>query len=248
MYCERYRIAEKVFEIRSQYALGRKTGEDYRTEAPADYVLELTQAHIDRERQWLAAGSGAEAAARWPDAWLEEMAMHRMVSETLIECGAFLMHGSCIAVDGVGYLFTAPSGTGKSTHARLWRELLGERAVMVNDDKPMIRIGETAAIAYGSPWNGKEGLGDNISVPLRAICFLSQAKENRIEEISGLEAYGPLMQQIYRPRDPLLVQKTLTLADKLLERVRLYRLGCNMDPAAAALSYGVMSGAEDCNG
>ena len=94
----------------------------------------------------------------------------------------------------------------------------------------------------------QEGLGDDISVPLRAICFLSQAKENRIEAISGAEAYGLLMMQIYRPRDPLLTQKTLALADRLLERVRLYRLGCNMEPEAAVLSYGVMSGAEACDG
>jgi len=81
------------------------------------------------------------------DDYFEELAVHRKISTAMVQYDTFLFHGSCVAVDGEGYLFTAPSGTGKSTHARLWREYLGERAVMINDDKPFIRIASATADA-----------------------------------------------------------------------------------------------------
>ena len=85
-----------------------------------------------------------------------------------------LFHGSAVAVDGIGYLFTAKSGTGKSTHTRLWRELFGERAVMLNDDKPLIKVSENGIIVYGTPWDGKHRLSTNTFVPLKGICFMSK--------------------------------------------------------------------------
>lgn len=249
MICKRYRIAGKVVEIRSRFENVHTRCADYETGDAADYTAEVTQEHVEKERRWYTKSdkSPEENAARLPDSFLEELAVHRMLAETLIEYDTVLFHGSCIAVDGTAYLFAAPSGTGKSTHARLWRELLGERAVMVNDDKPMLHIGETVT-AFGSPWNGKERLGENISAPLKAICFLSRAEENRIERASAPEIYPQMMFQIYRPKNPELMQKTLALTDRLLERVSLYRLACNMDPAVAELSFGVMSGKEPDNG
>ena len=152
----------------------------------------------------------------------------------------FLFHGSAVAVDGAAYLFTARSGTGKSTHTRLWREMLGDRAVMVNDDKPLIRLTEDGAVVYGTPWNGKHRLGTNISVPLKAVCILERAKQNTIRAITREEAFPMLIQQSYRPLDPAALAKTLSLVDRLSRTVSLYRLGCNMDPEAAELSYNIM--------
>ena len=85
-----------------------------------------------------------------PDDYLETLAVCRKIAERMPEYDTFLFHGSCIAVDGVGYLFTAKSGTGKSTHTRLWRELLDNRATMVNDDKPLIRIADDGLVIYGT--------------------------------------------------------------------------------------------------
>ena len=99
----------------------------------------------------------------------------------MISYDTILFHGSVIAVDGIGYLFTAKSGTGKSTHTRLWREYFGDRAAMVNDDKPLLKITDSSVIAYGTPYNGKHRLGTNISVPLKAICILTRAADNHIE-------------------------------------------------------------------
>ena len=156
------------------------------------------------------------------------------------EYNAFLFHGSAIAVDGEAYLFTAKSGTGKSTHARLWREMLGERAVMVNDDKPMIRVTDHGAIVYGTPWNGKHHLGANIAVPLKSICILERGAENQICRVSKAEALPMLVQQAHRPNDPAALARTMTLIDKL--QAPIYRLRCNMDISAAELSYNTMKG------
>ena len=111
---------------------------------------------------------------------------------------------------------------------------------MVNDDKPLIRLTEDGAVVYGTPWNGKHRLGTNISVPLKAVCILERAKQNTIRAITREEAFPMLIQQSYRPLDPAALAKTLSLVDRLSRTVSLYRLGCNMDPEAAELSYNIM--------
>ena len=153
-----------------------------------------------------------------------------------------LFHGSCVAVDGCGYLFTAPSGTGKSTHTRLWRQLLGERAVMVNDDKPLLHIGAETVTAFGTPWDGKHHLSRRMAVPLRGLCILERAPANHIERVAPREALLPLMQQIYRPADVAAMSKTMTLLERLTKAVPLYRLCCLPDLDAAELAYQMMEG------
>jgi len=203
---------------------------EYRWDAPPDFVIETTQSDIEAER------THAEIAS-FTDGYLETLAVYRKIADRMLDCDTLLVHGSCVAVDGIGYLFTAKSGTGKSTHTRLWRELFGSRAVMVNDDKPLIRVTESGAIAYGTPWNGKHGLGENIAVPLRAICILSRAAENHIEPTDKNRALPMLLQQTYRPADASGMTKMLTLTSRLANTVNLYRLGCNMETEAAEIAY-----------
>ncbi len=175
------------------------------------------------------------------DASLASLSVCRGIAERLPMRDAFLFHGSAVAVDGRAYVFTAASGTGKSTHARLWRELLGDRAVMVNDDKPFIRVSEEGAAVYGSPWDGKHKLSRNIAVPLRAVCILGRAERNTIRRAAWEEAFPVLLQQTYRPADPAALARTLALLDRLSGQIQVYRLGCNMDLSAAKLSYQTMA-------
>ena len=107
---------------------------------------------------------------------------------------------------------------------------------MVNDDKPLFHIGDVVT-AYGTPYDGKHKLSNKIAVPLKALCILERAAENKIVKITRSEAYPMLVQQAYRPADVIAMQKTLTLIDKMADKVELYRLGCNMDPEAARISY-----------
>lgn len=212
--------------------------EFHSTQAP-DFSVETAQKDIDFERERSVAEDIAAGLPirSYTDGYLETLAVYRKIADKMPEYDTLLFHGSCVAVDGVGYLFTAKSGTGKSTHTRLWREVFGERAVMVNDDKPLIRITDTGATVFGTPWNGKHGLGENISVPLRAVCVLERAAENYIEKTDKKSVYPMLLQQTHRPRDGAKMAKMLTLVDRLAANVGLYRLGCNMEIEAAKVAY-----------
>lgn len=119
--------------------------------------ITITQSDIDFEREKSAREDIKEGIPirHFSDAYLETLAVYRKIADYLLSCNTLLFHGSVITVDGEGYLFTAQSGTGKSTHTRLWREYFGERAVMVNDDKPLLHITDSGMTAYGTPWDGK---------------------------------------------------------------------------------------------
>ena len=238
MITRKYKIADKVVSVTSIYDEVHEYCAEYQTDENADYSVMTAQADIDYEREKSAREDEIEGipVRRFSDGYLEELAVYRRIAEKMIEFDTVLFHGSVIAVDGAGYLFTAKSGTGKSTHTRLWREYFGDRAVMVNDDKPLLHIADTVT-AYGTPYNGKHRLGSNISVPLKAICILTRSADNHIEHITREQAYTMLLQQVYRPADMLKMAKTLDLVDRLADNVKLYRLGCNMDISAAKVAF-----------
>lgn len=222
---------------------------DYIAYAAPDFTVSVSTEDITFEREKSAREDRLEGhqIRHFSDAYLETLAVYRKIAARLLDDDILLFHGSAIAVDGVGYLFTAKSGTGKSTHTRLWREMLGERAVMVNDDKPLLRVAYGKVTVYGTPWDGKHRLSNNISVPLKAICILERGAQNRIAPITKREALPMLMQQSYRPNDTSAILKTMELVDKLGSSAALYRLQCNMEREAAEISYKAMSERKDIN-
>ena len=147
-----YKIADRIIEIRSLHLMIHEQCREYRAAGVPDFRIEITPSDIVFEREKSAQADKAEERAIqfYSDGYLETLAAYRKIAERMPEYDTVLFHGSAIAVDGQAYLFTARSGTGKSTHARLWRELLGDRAIMVNDDEPLIRISDTSTIIYGS--------------------------------------------------------------------------------------------------
>jgi len=242
MISKNYKIAGKVIEVNSIYESVHEYCKDYLTDEKADFSVTTTRKDIDFESEKSAREAVAEGLPvhSYSDDYLEELAVYRKIAVNMIQYDTILFHGSVIAVDGQGFLFTAKSGTGKSTHTRLWREMLGEKAVMVNDDKPLLKITDDAVIAYGTPYNGKHRLGNNMSVKLKGICILTRAEKNSITKITKSEAYAMLLQQVYRPADGENLSKTLMLIDKLAKNTDLYRLGCNMDIEAAEVAYNGM--------
>lgn len=240
----RYKMAGKVIEIRSLYPEVHTYCRDFAAAETPDFTVEVTEADIAFERDKSAREERREGrpVTDYPAPYLEELAVYRKIAEKMPDYGIMLFHGSVIAADGLGYLFTAKSGIGKSTHTRLWREMLGARAVTVNDDKPLLRMDADGFTACGTPYNGKHGLGCNLEVPLRGLCILTRAQENRIVRIAKQEAYPMLLQQVYRPADAEAMKKTLVLIDRLAAVTPLYRLGCNMDPEAAQVAYRAMKG------
>ncbi len=162
-------------------------------------------------------------------------AFGEMLHYVLLVRNGIAIHSSCIKVDGQAVLFAAPSGTGKSTHTRLWKKYYPDTAI-INDDLPAVRLfeeeGKKTAYAYGTPWAGKTQTHENESAPIRAIVFLKQAKENSIRKVSGAEAAVWMLQSI---RPPVLVdwmKKSLDMSEKVLEAVQTYELSCDMSQEA----------------
>ena len=229
------KMAGIAFDIHSSGAMEQLCRDYITADAPGEYSISVTAEVVEKERQQLRnkQDPGAENSA----AAIESLALCRALAEYLPSRDRVLFHGSSLAIDGKGVLFTAKSGTGKSTHTRLWREVFGDRVVMVNDDKPFLHITPEGTTVYGTPWCGKHRLGSNISAPLRAICIVCRGEENRIQRVTFREALPTLLQQTYMPEDPRMLQRTLALADCLSRTVPVYRLYCNMDPQAAQVAY-----------
>ena len=169
-------IADAAFSVQPIFESTRAYCAAYLTERKPDYRICVLCEELIQEQRFLDQEADEEGLKRrkFSDMFLERSVIQRRVAEALIGKDTLMLHGSTVAVDGQAYLFTAPCGTGKSTHTRLWREVFGDRAVMVNDDKPFLKITDGAVIACGSPWTGKHGLGSNVSFPMKGICILSR--------------------------------------------------------------------------
>lgn len=237
------KLAGKVAEVHSMFPATKAFCVDYLCEEISDFSITITPEDItfEREKSIQEAQFEGRPVQEYKDPYLETIAVQRKLTECLFMHDVLLFHGSVVAVDGQAYLFTAKSGTGKSTHTRFWRETFGDRAVMVNDDKPFLQITEDGVIVCGSPWNGKHGLGSNLCVPLKAICVLERGEENQIQQISDKEASVMLFQQSNRPMDPRKTLVYMDLIDQLSKKTALYRMYCNLDPKAAQVAFDTMS-------
>lgn len=159
-------------------------------------------------------------------------------SDRLTQLGGAVLHGSALAMDNQGIVFSANSGVGKSTHAKLWKEYFGDDVAIVNDDKPAIRFRDGIPHIYGTPWSGKTDLNTNMRVPLRAIVFIKRADVNRIERLNVRESLFALIEQIERPYyDSGLGLKILERIEQIVATVLVYRLYCNISYEAVELGY-----------
>ncbi len=163
----------------------------------------------------------------------------------LFDFDGMMLHSSAVVVDGKAYLFTADSGVGKSTHTGLWLKAFGERAYILNDDKPALRRVDGVWYAYGTPWSGKHDISVNARVPVAGIACLTRAAENSIEPFGGTAAIGAIFKQLSRPRMPEIRIKILELLDQLIREVPIWHLSCNMEPQAALVAYAAMSEGKD---
>ena len=220
-----------------------------------DYLTEeepLFSVHPDRSRYDVIQKSfdrtdinEGRTPARRPDWFLENSLIHEQAAEALVDYNILLMHGSALCMDQQAYLFTAKSGTGKSTHARLWREAFGEKVQMINDDKPLLKIEDSRVTIYGTPWDGKHHLSSNTSAPLKAIIWLNRGEINHNEPMTKADVFPIVMSQSYRSADPVKMIKILALQKKLIDAVAFYKLSCNMEKDAALTAYSGMTGGQD---
>ncbi len=221
--------------------------EPYRTDREPLFTVEPTDADLRRtqeEYDRMAAEEDRKPFRHSPS-MLENAAIHTMLAEKLVAYDVLLMHGSALCIDGSAVIFTAPSGTGKSTHARLWREVFGDRVWMINDDKPMLRLTDEAVLVYGTPWLGKHRLGRNACAPLKAVVKLSRGKEDRIAPLAKSEAFPLLLRQVYSSDDPAVMARIVALERRLLAAADFFDLRCTMDPAAARVAYRGITGRQE---
>ena len=237
------KIAGLTGQIHTQFESTVEYCRPYLTEDPPDFTAEITPA--DREFEQEASIIEAKEEGIRPRVYtgphLERAAIQRKFAEQLFLRDTLMVHGSCVALDGYAYLFTAKCGTGKSTHTRLWCQVFGDRAVMVNDDKPFLRLTPHGILACGSPWSGKHGLDTNISLPLKGICILERREENAIHPLPPEDAMAMLLHQSYCPLDPSLHDRWEKLVETLAHRTALWQLSCTKDPEAALVSHAAMS-------
>ena len=227
-------------EVHSLFDSTRDYCNAYLTEEAPEFTITVTPENLAFEQADLLAEAKAEGMKprRFTDPFLERAAIQRSFADFLLNRNTLLFHGSTVALEGYAYLFTARCGTGKSTHTRLWREVF-PGARMVNDDKPFLEITENGVIAHGSPWSGKHGLSENISVPLKGICILHRGPENKIRPISPAEAMEMLQAQGYCPAESQ--EKFQTLTKTLANTISLWSMECTKDPEAARVSHEAMS-------
>ena len=237
-----YKIADTVIRISSLYSSVHSLCEDYRTDEPVDIGISISESDIVYEREKSAAEDRFEGhpVTPYPPDYLETLAVYRKIACRLVSRNTLFFHGSAIAVDGKCCIFTAKSGTGKSTHTALWRKKYGERCVMINDDKPLITVNDKGITVFGTPWNGKHRLGENTSAELKAICLLERDTTNHIEKVSFFEILPFIVSQTFRPADAGLAAATMQLIRELGNRCEFYRLGCNMEDEAAEVSFNGM--------
>lgn len=239
LYSATYLIAGVPIRISSCAKAVHRLCEDYRTDA--DCVMEVVSSAEEVEAERAMEQGYQDTGITFGR--LESLLVYRKIATGLLDHGILLMHGSSLSVDGAGYMFTALSGTGKSTHVALWRKAFGDRAVMINDDKPLIRVGDDSepAVIYGTPWDGKHHLSNNISVPLKAIAYLERGDENGIHPVAARDILPVLWQQTFKTSDPAVTMKVMGLLSKLARKVDFYNLHCNMNDDAALVAYNGMN-------
>ena len=159
----------------------------------------------------------------------------------MLQYGGFMLHSSAVIMDGRAYLFSAPSGTGKSTHTGLWQEVFGEKAQILNDDKPAIRALEDGVFAYGTPWSGKTDMNINVKAPIAGICFLERSENNWIERVDSNTALAGILNQTIRPFEMKGMDLLLGHIEKVITNVPVFKMGCNISHEAAIMAHREMS-------
>lgn len=232
-----YRIADMNIAVEPRYEYTKKYLADYAVDDDGyELSVAVTDEMIDYEQELNVSIHGEKMR----DELCETIAVLRVICDHIIHRGGFFLHCSCLKYRDKAMIFTAPSGTGKSTHAALWKAHFGDEVEMINDDKPLVREYENGFVIYGTPWRGKHNRGANISAPVGAVFFLEQAPENAIEPIDSFTALSLLMQQTVIPRGRDDTSALLDMLSRLIERVPMYRLRCNISDEAVTTALSAL--------
>lgn len=235
-------LADKKIEIECNYRTVFYMCRDYLADFDdPDFIIRVSEEEIYDESSRLPKITTPYPgiAARHAYEYIENRLVYNKIAEALIHCGILLMHGSVISTDGQGYMFIAPSGAGKTTRTKIWKDLYPE-SVVINGDKPLIKISDNEIIAYGTPWCGKEEWNTNGMVPLKAVFLLERADNDGIdylEEINAGKAFPFLLRHTYHQPDPDLQRKTIKLLKGFENNVKIYKFHSTPTPQSVRLAY-----------
>lgn len=227
-----YKIAGLNVGYEPQHDLLRVRSEKYITDESADFNIGFTENLMESQLDLY----NREVS----EAEIEYLWMGTAFNVKLLEYNGMFLHSSTVVVDGKAYSFSAPCGTGKSTHTSLWLKLLGDRAFILNDDKAAYRLIDGRYYAFGTPFSGKHDINVNTSAELGGICFIEQAETNSIERMDIDSAVPLIFSQTLRPSN---VRRTMMLCDfidELIRKIPVYKLRCNMDVEAAQIAFETM--------
>ena len=229
-------LADLVIEIDNLYSYLPNYCKDYIYEGnkPTDIYISVTQEEIEKEQE--------NIDITHDKGYLEFICAYRKIATQLPKFDAFVMHGSVIKVNEKGIAFMASSGVGKTTHTLFWKEYCKEKMLLVNGDKPIVRFIDGVPYAYGTPWAGKEGFNTNTRAPLTDLCFIERADHDEVKNISGIVVAVKLLNQIYRPTNNEMLNKTYELVDKLSKSCNLRKIYCTKNITAAETAYKAIFG------
>lgn len=230
-----YKIADLCIKINPIYEKTRQRLAPYLTsDSDIDLEITVTESEIAEKK------SMSEIA--FPESEHEStIILTKLCSNLLQNYNGFFFHSSSLMLDGEGYVFTAPSGTGKSTHTALWRKHFGNKVTMVNDDKPLIRqIGKDFYI-YGTPWMGKSNIGNNIKSSVKAVFILKRGEQNIAKRVSIREVFKEILEATVIYTDKTMMSNLLSLLDEFFSKVPIYLLYCNISDEAVLTAYNAVN-------
>ena len=228
-----YRIADLNIKIENKHKHLEYICQNYLAENQNEFDFEAFPDESDYEKD-RALIPGAT------DGYLEALSVYRCIAGKLIDFDGFVLHASVIEKDGCAYAFSAKSGTGKTTHSRLWLKAFPD-ARIINGDKPLVRFNDGNFFAYGTPWCGKENYNINAKGKLKAICFIERGETNEISGISKAEAVKRIYSQLLIPKSTEYIGKLFDLVEKFIDSVPAYVLKCNISEEAAIVAHEAMS-------
>ena len=233
----KYKIADLIVEYTAKYDNLKRLSEqfEYHGERETDITLSVTDKQLENMLSRSVEGTTIGG--------IENLAMSSEFNRATIKYGTMLVHSSALIYDGGAYLFSADSGVGKSTHTKLWLKAFGDKVVhIVNDDKPVVRLYDDHAQAYGTPFDGGSGIALNENYPLKAIIFVERGEENSVRIPDSKEIVQKLYFQTARMVNRETAEKMLLNFEKLLTLSKFYVLTCNMDISAAYVAFdGIIS-------
>ncbi len=156
--------------------------------------------------------------------------------------GLLPLHSSAIVYKNEAILFSAPSGTGKSTHARLWKERFNDEVDWINDDKPLLKLENEKVFVYGAPFSGHYRANMNQKYPLKAIIFLQQGATNDVRKLDEKEALQKIMTNILRPKEEIVWDQSLSIINDIIKNISIYSLDATMNQEAVDAVYHTLYG------